>query len=80
MGRFVLARLLFGLLVFSIVDSAAQTQAAQPGPPPAGTIHGIVKSGNMPIPGAAVSVTLASSNQNPKEGESGGEITVSNPL
>ena len=63
MGRFVLARLLFGLLVFSIVDSAAQTQAAQPGPPPAGTIHGIVKSGNMPIPGAAVSVTLASSNQ-----------------
>jgi trimeric autotransporter adhesin len=63
MGRFVFASLLLGLLVFRVVDSAAQTQASQPQPPTAGTIHGIVKSGNMPIPGAAVSVTLASSNQ-----------------
>jgi trimeric autotransporter adhesin len=28
---------------------------------PCGTIHGVVKSGNMPIPGAAVSISIASS-------------------
>ena len=36
----------------------AQSQAARAG---GGTIHGIVKSGNMPIPGAAVSISSASS-------------------
>jgi len=37
------------------------TPASTPSPPsPAGRIHGIVKSGNMPIPGAEVSITLPS--------------------
>jgi len=36
----------------------AQTQSDQP---QAGTIHGIVKSGNMPIPGAAVTISRGSS-------------------
>jgi len=65
MGRFVVAHLFLGLLlVFEAVDSRAQ---AQPAPsdstPSAGTIHGIVKSGGMPIPGATVAVTLTSTNQ-----------------
>src|ERR1700752_254167 len=34
---------------------------APPSEAPGGTIHGIVKSGNMPIPGAAVSISPASS-------------------
>jgi hypothetical protein len=34
---------------------------AQPQPTGGGTIHGIVKSGNMPIPGAAVSISTTSS-------------------
>ena len=39
-------------------DQPAQSQAAPSG---SGAIHGIVKSGTMPIPGAAVSITPASS-------------------
>jgi trimeric autotransporter adhesin len=52
----LLALLLMGarLLVY------AQTQLAQPG---AGTIHGIVKAGNMPIPGAAVTITYKPSSE-----------------
>ncbi|HYA24059.1 MAG TPA: TonB-dependent receptor [Terriglobales bacterium] len=38
----------------------AQTQATLP---QGGTIHGIVKSGTMPIPGAAVSISLGSSSE-----------------
>ena len=50
---------MWGLLLLLItLQAAAQTQ-----PPEAqgGTIHGIVKSGNMPIPGAAVLISPASS-------------------
>lgn len=55
--RFVL----LGLIVLLAHDRMhSQTQPAQPA---GGTIHGIVKSGNMPIPGAAVSISLASSPQ-----------------
>ena len=39
-------------------DKTAQSQAAASG---GGAIHGIVKSGTMPIPGAAVSISPASS-------------------
>ena len=39
---------------------SAQTPST---PATVATIHGIVKSGNMPIPGAAVSVSLESSDQ-----------------
>jgi trimeric autotransporter adhesin len=54
----------FLILALSIWPFAAcgclqgQTAATQP---PGGTIHGIVKSGNMPIPGAAVSISRRSS-------------------
>jgi trimeric autotransporter adhesin len=51
------------LMVFEVVDSGAQTQPPQPESPLGGTIHGIVKAGNMPIPGATVSITDSSSNQ-----------------
>jgi len=52
-------------LLLTFDDARAQSQLAQPQPtrPAGGTIHGIVKSGNMPIPGAAVSISLASSDQ-----------------
>jgi len=66
--------LLFGLALLLAVDYAraqsepAQPQSAppqssqlQPSPTAAGTIHGIVKSGNMPIPGAALSISAKSS-------------------
>jgi trimeric autotransporter adhesin len=63
----VLLCLLFGLTLFSGLDQArCQTQptgphAIQPqASPQAGTIHGIVKSGNMPIPGAAVGISAGS--------------------
>ncbi|MGA8620622.1 MAG: TonB-dependent receptor [Candidatus Sulfotelmatobacter sp.] len=49
------------LLLYSplLLDHAhAQTLPAQA---PRGTIYGMVKSGNMPIPGAAVSISVASS-------------------
>ena len=57
-------------LVFALDHARAQSQAIQPEPTPsqptpaaAGKIHGAVKSGNVPIPGAAVSISLASSDQ-----------------
>ena len=54
--------LLLALRSFPRPDSARPTCSL---PVPAtGTIHGIVKSGNMPIPGAAVSISLASSSRN----------------
>jgi hypothetical protein len=45
---------------------AAPVPSAQPPASQAqgGIIHGVVKSGNMPIPGAAVSISPASSNEN----------------
>ncbi len=49
----------WGLLLLLItlqVVAQTQPQAVQ-----GGTIHGVVKSGNMPIPGAAVSISSASS-------------------
>ena len=67
--------LLLGLTLSLAPDCAqaqselAQPQTTQPQPPTqstqsaAGTIHGIVKSGNMPIPGAAVVISVASSDQ-----------------
>ncbi|HXZ42587.1 MAG TPA: carboxypeptidase-like regulatory domain-containing protein, partial [Terriglobales bacterium] len=45
-------------LLIALYHLQAQTQATQP---QGGTIHGIVKSGNMPIPGAAVSISRESS-------------------
>lgn len=53
----------------SVQPAANQPQPTQSQPSPAqptpavGTIHGVVKSGNMPIPGATVSVSLASSGE-----------------
>ena len=51
-------------LVFALDHARAQSQTIQPEPTPfqptpaaIGKIHGIVKSGNMPIPGAAVSIS-----------------------
>src|SRR5271169_1919206 len=65
-GRLVFPclRLILTLLL-AFANARAQTQTAQPQPvePATGTIHGIVKSGNMPIPGAAVSITFATSDQ-----------------
>ena len=54
----------FGALSLLLVtlQAAAQTLPSEPG---AGTIHGIVKSGNMPIPGAAVLISPASSPEKP---------------
>ena len=66
--------LLMGLSLSLAVDPVqSQTQNTQPkatlpspahpqsAAPTAGTIHGMVKSGNMPIPGAAVAITAATS-------------------
>jgi hypothetical protein len=75
--RIVLRALLLSLTLSLALDCAhAQSDPAQPQPtqpqptvqlqptPPAGgTIHGIVKSGNMPIPGAAILISVASSDQ-----------------
>ena len=51
-------------------NQAIQPPAAQPWPrkpssitPAVGTIRGLVKSGNFPIPGAAVSISIASSSE-----------------
>jgi hypothetical protein len=54
-----------GFLLLALDFTCAQNEppSAQPAQSLAGTIHGIVKSGNMPIPGAAVSV----SSDNPAE-------------
>jgi trimeric autotransporter adhesin len=46
------------LLMVPLDRLQAQTQTV---PAPGGTIHGTVKSGNMPIPGAVVSISQASS-------------------
>jgi len=66
MGKLVFRCLLLSLTLSLAFDNArAQSQPAQTQPAGAagGTIRGIVKSGNMPIPGAAVSISLASSDQ-----------------
>jgi len=56
----LLCILAFSLMVVSPCRVEGQTQAeAQKG----GTIHGIVKSGNMPLPGATVSITPAGSQE-----------------
>jgi trimeric autotransporter adhesin len=57
--------LLLLILLLALQDARAQEQVPQPPPLNAavGTIHGLVKSGNMPIPGAAVSISLKSSDQ-----------------
>lgn len=51
------------LLVFDYARGQNQTEQLQSPQTAGGRIHGIVKSGNMPIPGAAVSISLASSDQ-----------------
>ena len=56
-------RLLMSFVVVLTASYAhSQAEANQPAPaqPAGGTIRGIVKSGNMPIPGAAVSISSAS--------------------
>src|ERR1700751_5907758 len=64
MGRFVFVLLLASMCLVATADSAGQTQPTPFEPVSSGgPIHGSVKSGNMPIPGAAVSVALGSSNQ-----------------
>ena len=61
MAKFSFRCALLGVIALLAIESTyAQTQ---PAPPASGTIHGIVKSGNMPIPGAAVSISLASSSE-----------------
>src|SRR5579863_1215415 len=61
MAKFSFRCALVGVVALLAIESTyAQTQ---PAPPATGTIHGIVKSGNMPIPGAAVSISLASSSE-----------------
>jgi len=61
-------------LGLTAVPVLSQTQTTEPQPVPAspapiqatapvGVIHGVVKSGNMPIPGAALSITATSSSQ-----------------
>ena len=69
-SRLVFQCLLLGLTLVLALDQARsqtqpiQLQAIQPQPSqPAGTIHGIVKSGNMPIPGAAVTISAGSSSE-----------------
>ena len=56
-----LCLLLTALLVFSVGHALSQTEPPQAEAAHAagGTIHGLVKSGNMPIPGAAVSISSA---------------------
>jgi trimeric autotransporter adhesin len=56
----VSALLLVGTLPFACIHVDAQIQPAEPA---IGTIHGIVKAGNMPIPGAAVTVIYKSSSE-----------------
>jgi hypothetical protein len=69
--RLVLQCLFLGLTLFSVLEQAC-SQMQQPAQPnavspqisqPAGTIRGVVKSGNMPIPGASVSISLESPSQ-----------------
>src|SRR5215469_11770889 len=59
-GRLGFLCLLFtALFVFSVEHGMSQTEPAQGAHAAGGTIHGLVKSGNMPIPGAAVSISSA---------------------
>src|SRR6266436_6192251 len=51
------------LLLLSLRPAQSQRQAVEL---PGGTIHGIVKSGNMPIPGAAVSISSSSGSSTEK--------------
>jgi hypothetical protein len=64
-GKLVFRFLLLSSALLAFDRAHAQSQPAQPQPSEsaAGTIHGIVTSGNMPIPGAAVSISPASSSQ-----------------
>ena len=65
-GKPVIRWLLLSVMVLLACDRArAQIQPAQPQPagPQIGTIHGVVKSGTMPIPGAQVSVSLEPTTQ-----------------
>jgi hypothetical protein len=65
-GKLVFRCLLLGVIPFLVLDHAtSQDQRAQSqnNQPAARAIHGIVKSGSMPIPGAAVSISLSSSDQ-----------------
>src|SRR3984885_6459577 len=55
--------LLLGLTSLSAQSASAPNQPTSPTPQVAGTIHGVVKAGNMPIPGAAVSISVESSTQ-----------------
>lgn len=57
-GKTVFWLLLSCVIVFSAGNALAQTPPVQL---QGGKIHGVVKSGNSPIPGAAVSVSLGSS-------------------
>jgi trimeric autotransporter adhesin len=52
------------ILVLTGIQAYSQEQPAQRGPaePHGCAIHGIVKSGNMPIPGAAIAISSTSSN------------------
>ncbi len=59
----IAGRALLGFLLLAIPCAFAQIEpvAAPSTPVVAGTIHGVVKSGNMPIPGAAVVVSADNS-------------------
>lgn len=57
MSKLTFPCLFLGALLLSLEYAGAQTQPTSTEPTsPVGTINGIVKSGNMPIPGAAVSI------------------------
>src|SRR5215469_11467197 len=65
--KLIFRTLLLGLF-FPLAVNRAHCQQNQASPPksatPAlGTIHGVVKSGNLPIPGAAVTISAASSSE-----------------
>jgi len=53
--------LFLGLTGLSAQSELAPNQPASPTPQVAGTVHGVVKSGSTPIPGAAVSISVDSS-------------------
>ncbi len=81
MGRLNYPPLVLGILWLGVGLAASQTQPAPPQPsePQAGgTVHGIVKSGNLPIPGASVAIAAASSSlESSSPGSSGETISVS---
>jgi len=65
-GRLVSRSALLSLiLLLAFVRAHAQIQPAQPQPsqPAGGTVRGVVKSGNMPIPGASISISNTPSDQ-----------------